>query len=175
MKMRLAFATLATLTVAACATSGGGPVVSVPPVSGTAAFRTSDFAWSTAPGTGRVDGQLTYKSGGHVYSCTGAGVLLTPDTPWVRQRTAILYRSTDHAALPAAEVRGRTPPEKNQDYSAYVRHTACDGDGRFSFAGLPDGTWYAITLAKSVNGPAPDMALMHRVTTHSGKVVKVTL
>jgi len=174
MKMRLASATAAMLLVAACATTGG-PVVNIPPVSQNAAFRTSDFAWSTAPGTGRIDGQLTYKSGGHVYGCTGAGVLLTPDTPWVRQRTAILYLSTDHAALPAAEVRGRTPPEKNQDYSAYVRHTGCDAGGHFTFSGLPDGTWYAITLAKSVNGPAPDMAIMHRVTTHSGKVVKVTL
>jgi hypothetical protein len=174
MTPRLAFATAAALLVTACATTGG-PVVNVPPPSGNAAFRTSDFAWSTGVGTGRIDGQLTFKSAGRAYSCTSAGVLLTPDTPWVRQRTAILYRSTDHAALPAADVRARTPPEKNQDYSSYVRRTSCDAAGHFSFSGLPDGTWYAITLAKPVSGGGEDMAIMHRVTTRSGKTVKVTL
>ena len=56
-----------------------------------------------------------------------------------------------------------------------VRRTACDAAGHFSFSGLPDGTWYAITLAKPVSGGGEDMAIMHRVTTRAGKTVKATL
>ena len=176
MNPRLGFSVAALLLAAACATPAPPGPTSAPPPGGTAAFRTSDFAWSTAPGAGRIDGQLAYNPGGRPHSCAAAGVLLTPETPWVRSRMGILYNSTDKAALPADEVRRRTPPERSQDYSAFVRRTTCDTAGRFTFTGLPDGTWYVITVARpQPAGSGADIAIMRRVTTKGAKVVKVTL
>ena len=86
----------------------------------------------------------------------------------------ILYGSTERAALPADEVRRRTPPERSQDYSSFVRRTNCDAAGRFSFSGLPDGSWYVITVARPVGGGS-DMAIMRRVTTKGSRVVNATL
>ena len=151
MNTRLGLSFAAVLMVSACAAAGPGPMGRLaPPAASTSAFRTADFAWSTAPGSGRIDGQLSYRPMGKVHSCAAAGVLLTPDTPWVRSRMNILYSSTEKAVLPADEVRRRTPPERSQDYSSFVRRTTCDAQGRFSFTGLPDGTWYASTVARPV-------------------------
>ena len=107
------------------------------------------------------------------YTC--AEVVLTPETPWVRRRMEILYLSSDKAALPAAEVRGRTPPERSQDYSAFARRTPCDPSGNFVFTGLPDGAWYVITVAKpKAPDTGADVAIMRRVETRS-RLVKVSL
>lgn len=177
MDVRIGLSAAALLMVSACATPGAPPVgPGAPPPAVTSAFRASDFVWSTIPGAGRIDGQLGYRPAGRVHSCAHAGVLLTPDTPWVRSRMNILYSSTERAALPAEEVRRRTPPGRSQDYSAYVRRTTCDANGRFSFSGLPDGTWYIITVARpAVAGASPDMAIMRRVTTRGSRVINVTL
>jgi hypothetical protein len=164
------------LMLQGCATdqapSGGGPLRATP----TEAFQTSDFAWSQAPGKGRIEGRLSFKNKGVAYGCAGTGVVLTPETPWTRRRMLILYNSSARATLPAAEVRGRTPPERSGDYSAFVKRATCDQAGQFAFGGLADGAWYVITVAKPAtpNGGA-DMAIMRRVEVRSGKAVKVVL
>lgn len=168
------------LTLSACATTGGPPTPVGASAMGRPAagpeFRAADFAWSTAAGKGRIDGQLTYKPDGKPYGCAEAGVLLTPQTEWTRQRMANLYKSSDHAALPASEVRARTPAGRSGDYSAFVRRAACDATGRFSFNGLPDGSWFAITVARPVTpGAGPDMAIMRHVKVAGGKVSEVKL
>ena len=84
----------------------------------------------------------------------------------------VLYLSTTQAAMPAADVRERTPPEHSSDYAHYARHASCDANGNFTFTGLPNGAWYVITLAQPSTGA--QMALMRRVTTNGG-VSKVTL
>jgi hypothetical protein len=161
------------LVLGACATdSPSGPRTSALGPS-TAAFRSADFDWSVAAGSGAINGQVAYGARRAHYDC--AGVVLTPETPWVRQRMAILYRSTERAALPAEEVRGRTPPERSQDYSKYVKRASCGADGRFSFSGLPDGSWYVIAVAKADGAAAPEMALMRRVSVRGGKTVDVRL
>ena len=44
------------------------------------------------------------------------------------------------------------------------------------FAGLPDGAWYLVTLAKPVAGQTgPSLAVMRRVTTKGGKVTPFEL
>jgi len=141
------------LMLAGCATTQGPTSMqsaAPPPATGSAAFRASDFAWSTAPGRGLIQGQLTYRPNGVGYSCAAAGVVATPETPWVRSRMQILYNSVEGTALPADEVRRRTPPERSQDYSAFVKRATCDELGRFSFSSLADGTWYVITVARPV-------------------------
>jgi len=172
-----AAAILALLTLTACASTPGpapsGPAR--PPAGGTAEFRVQDFAWSAVAGRNRIDGQVTHRQDGKSFGCADAGVLLTPQTNWTRARMKILYKSTEHAALPASEVRGRTPPGRSNDYSAYVRRAACDATGRFSFAGLPDGDWFAITVAKPVGAAGPEIAIMRHVSTRGGKAVSLGL
>lgn len=176
MKARFALMLLAPLAVVGCATDGtttgsGAPGASAAAPAAPEAFRRADFAWSTGAGKGEIDGQLTFRQGSVPYGCAEAGVLLTPETPWVRRRMQILYTSADKAALPAGEVRARTPPERNQDYSSFVKRAACDAAGHFTFAALPDGAWYVITVARPV-APATgaDMAIMRRVVVKGGKV-----
>lgn len=174
---RLAGAAAGLLLLQACATDQPPkPTVSKGPAVVTEEFRTSDFTWSQAPGKGRIEGQLTFRGGGKPYGCAGTGVVLTPETPWTRRRMTILYASPRRAALPATEVRGRTPPGRSADYSAFVKRAACDASGRFAFSGLPDGAWYAITVAKpSPPGAGADMAIMRRVEIRGGKTVELSL
>jgi hypothetical protein len=161
--------------LAACTPSLGPPPPSAygPPPSST--FRAADFAWSTEAGHGGIAGHLAYHQGKTRYSCAHATVILTPETPWTRHRMYVLYRSTQAAAEPAEAVRARTPSAPAGDYSAFVRRTSCDASSRFSFTGLPDGEWFAITIAKPVSGDGPEMALMKRVSTHGGRVTPLSL
>jgi hypothetical protein len=129
-------------------------------------FNEHDFGWSRASGAGSIYGVLNYRSGDTVYSCKGRDVILTPETPWVRRRMFILYGSTDTAAIPADIVRARTPTGSSGDYASYARKTTCDASNRFVFRGLPDGSWYVITLARPEDGGPGSVAVMHRVVTH---------
>lgn len=174
--------TLAALVaaLAGCAPSLGPPppgrprATPAPPPA--TAFRPQDFAWSTAAGTGRVEGRLVYRQGQTRYTCAGAGVVLTPETLWSRRRMTILYNSPERAALPAAEVRARTPSAPSGDYSAFVKRTVCDSNSRFSFSGLANGAWYVITVAKPAGGAAgTDIAIMRRVEIRGGRTVGVDL
>jgi hypothetical protein len=169
-------ATGGVLFLAGCETPGPGPsagIVTPPPAPGqTVQFRTQDFAWSQGKGSGRIDGKLTYKQRGVAYTCP-QGVVLTPETPWVKRRMEILYGTPEKAALPADEVRSRTPREQSQDYQAFVRRATCDASGAFSYRDLPDGAWYVITVAHPAAGP--DIAIIRRVVTQSGKVLKLEM
>lgn len=179
MRGRVLGATITMVLLAGGCTTSGGPGAG--PAAGgaaapNAAFRVSDFAWSKVPGAGRIEGQLSYAPRGVAYSCANAPVVLTPETPWVRSRMMILYRSTDAATLSAAEVRARTPPERSQDYSQFARRATCDASSHFVFAGLPDGAWYVITLAKPVNPAAgQEMAIMRHVTIRKGETIRPRL
>jgi hypothetical protein len=139
-------------------------------------FRQQDFAWSTVPGPGRVDGRLVYRQGQTRYTCAGAGVVLTPETLWSRRRMTILYNSPERAALPVAEVRARTPSAPSDDYSAFVKRTVCDSDSRFTFTGLPNGAWFVITVARPAGGAAgTEIAIMRRIEIRGGRAVVVDL
>ncbi|MGA0607621.1 hypothetical protein ACO2Q0_16640 [Phenylobacterium sp. VNQ135] len=171
---------LAALAVSACApTLGppppGRPMRPGPPPGGPASFSAADFAWSQAPGRAGIQGALAYRNGGGAYTCAGSGVVLTPETPWSRRRMAALYGSTERAALPAEEVRKRTPSAPAGDAGPYVKRTTCDANSRFSFQGLPNGSWYAITIARPAAQPqGATIALMRRVATRNGRVTQLT-
>jgi len=165
---------LAAATLAACAGGPGAPLPTRTPP-GPVEFRPSDFAWSQAPGRNRIDGRLVYRQGPARFTCSGSGVVLTPETPWTRRRMSILYASAQAAALPADEVRARTPSAPNADYSGFVRTTTCDADSRFAFSGLPDGAWFVIAMARPTSGQGPSMAIMRRVVTRGGRAVALDL
>ncbi|MDP3299269.1 MAG: hypothetical protein Q8M38_04105, partial [Phenylobacterium sp.] len=102
-------------------------------------------------------------------------VVLTPETPWTRRRMSILYSSPEAAALPADEVRARTPSAPNDDYSSFVRRSTCDAADRFSFSNLPDGAWFVITVARPSAGAGESVAIMRRVVTRGGRISPIDL
>lgn len=164
-KILIAVAALGVLPLVSCETTPAGPVA--------VSFEPAAFAWSTAKGRGAINGQLVYRRGGVAYSCAGGGVVLTPETPWVRRRMMTMYESTDGAVAAVADVRARMPAE-SPNYDAYVRRSACNAEGRFFFTELPDGAWYVITSATpSVEGPP--LAFMRRVVIRNGAPVRVEL
>jgi hypothetical protein len=142
---------------------------------GDATFRAGDFAWSQAPGHNTLAGSLAH--GGPVrYSCAGATVVLTPETPWATRRMQVLYRSDTRAALPAEDVRSRQSQAPPGDSNPFVKRAVCDAADRFTFANLPDGAWYVVTIAKPVGGAGgPSLAVMRRVTTHGGRITAFEL
>lgn len=131
-------------------------------------FRAEDFAWSIGKGEGSISGVLAYRSNGGRYTCEGGDVILTPETPWTRRRMVILYGSPVAAAVPLDIVRARTPSAPSGDYARYAKRTTCDADNHFGFAGLPDGGWFVITLAKPVDAGGEPIAVMRRVETRGG-------
>lgn len=167
---------LAGASLASCATEGpNGPVPPPPPPPPSEqpppnpnAFRPQDFAWSAVPGRASIQGIMTYKAGKVRYTCQGSDVILTPETPWSRRRMTVLYGSAVSAAVPVSTVRARTPSAPSGDYASFVRKATCDASSRFSFAGLADGGWYVITLAKPMGAPGEPVAVMRRVETHGG-------
>lgn len=175
--LSLAALVVSTGLLAACQTTGSVPAPPNATPPSASVFRPGDFSWSAVPGKGRIEGQLAYRGAeGGRYTCSGAGVVLTPETLWSRRRMTILYNSPDRAALPADEVRARTPSAPSGDYSAFVRRTTCDANDHFSYSGLPNGAWFLITVAKPVAGSkGPDMAVMRRIEIRGGKAISVGL
>lgn len=156
----------------------GGPVSQLPPppMSGSAAFSAKDFAWSQRPGANVIAGRVTYRQGGTRFTCAGSAVVLTPETAWSTRRMAALYGSSERAALPTDEVRARTPSAPAGDAGPFVKRTNCDDADQFAFGGLPDGAWYAITVARPLGAPnAPTVALMKRIVVRGGRTVSLTL
>jgi len=152
------------------------PSAPAPSATGSAAFNAAEFGWSTKPGKGSVQGQVTYKAAGKAYVCSAQGVILSPETAWVRRRMEILYQSSDHATQPAADVRARTPPERNPAYDQFVKRAQCDATGHFTFSNLADGTWYVISVIRTApNDANGEMAVMRRVVVRNGGVAKVNL
>ena len=170
-------AALALTSLAACQPMYGPPPPHriVTPVTDEASFRASDFAWSKVAGHNALVGAVTYRAGATRYSCAGTTVVLTPETPWSRRRMGVLYLSTERAALPVADVRSRTAQAPAGDSEPFVKRAACDAQGRFSFAGLPDGSWFVVSIAKPVAGSAPTLALMRHVTTRGGRATAFEL
>ena len=157
----LVAAALATGALAACApTPPYAPVTSNAP----AVFQPQDFAWSAAAGSGSLNVRVEYRDGGRAFACVGS-VGLTPDTPYTRQRFRTLYGSTERASVPAAVVRARDVADPSADYRAFVRSTRCE-NGRFSFTGLPSGSWFVIAPVRTEGGEP--VALMRRVDVRNG-------
>jgi len=162
----------------ACAPTLGPPPPSPsppPPVSGSAQFSAADFAWSQRQGANIIAGKVAHRQGAVRYTCASSAVVLTPETAWSTRRMAALYGSTDRAALPADEVRRRTPSAPAGDAGPFVKRTTCDDADQFAFGNLPDGAWYAITIVRPAAGSGGTVALMRRVAVRGGRTVALTM
>lgn len=158
-------------TLSACATLPSAP----PPPSAVNTFRAEDFAWSVGNGSNVILGKVAYQLDGKAWTCAGAAVGLTPDTPYSRGRMGRLYGSTDKAVRTVSGVRSRQVAEAGADYSRYVRSVRCDAKGGFAFQGLPDGSWFVIAPVKPVKGEAEGRVIMQRIEARGGKTRSVIL
>ena len=175
-RVRMPAALAAMALLSACTpTLGPPPPGYQPPPPGEPVFHASEFAWSQQTGPNTIAGRLAYSAGQTRYTCQGSSVILTPETPWSRRRMEVLYLSPERAALPAEEVRARTPEAPPGDSTPFIKRTTCDGADHFSFPRLPAGAWYVITIAKPTRGAGPSLALMKRVVTRGGRTTNVAL
>jgi hypothetical protein len=142
----------------------------------------ADFAWSTGTGPNAVSGTAILRTvGGEARTCAGSEVQLTPDAPYTRERTLLLYRATDRAFLE----RGNSIIIAGEGYAfrQFVRTTTCDALGAFEFKGLPDGVYYLtasvlweVPAGTYVSYMAPQGGwMMQRVTVSGGQSVRVIL
>ena len=179
-RVRLLAAAALLGALSACAPSLGpappGHMPAIPPTAQDTTFRAGDFAWSQAPGKNTLSGALSH-AGAVRYSCAGATVVLTPETPWATQAgCGCSISPTSRAALPADDVRGRANQAPPGDSNPFVKRVVCDPSDHFTFVGLPDGAWYVVTIAKPVAGmPGANLAVMRRVVTKGGKVTAFEL
>jgi hypothetical protein len=165
------------LAAAACASTYEPPLPPPPPppVERPApgpGFDRQQFAWSTKPGTAAIKGVAAYGPG---YSCAGGKVVLTPDAPYSRRRIQNLYGAIERAAEPVSAVRARQKARAGEDYSAFVRTADCGADNRFSFKGLPAGSWFVIVAVSPDGDRGEPMALLRRVVVKKGEVRTVTM
>jgi len=174
------------LTLAACApTLGPPPPVPPPPMppgppprppADPAAYRAADHIWSLSPGPNRIDGRFTYRARAAAYTCAGSTVVIMPESPFTIRRMQTIYGSADRAVTPSAEARRRTTSAPPADFNRFVKTSTCDQGNRFSIAGLPDGAWFVITVAKPIAGAqGEELAFMRRVVARGGRPVQVEL
>ena len=149
------------MTAGACATSDR----ETPPRPAASAFDAAAFEWSRAPGVAAIRGTVGYRGAAGAYSCKGAVVALTPDTPYSRRRIQRLYGSPERAAVPVSVVRSRQSSAPSDAFSKFVRTTRCDGSGNFGFDKLPAGAWFVIVAVKPASGEGESVALLRRVQT----------
>ncbi len=129
------------LTLGACAYFG--PLPDVPPrpanqpdaeyVIGTP-FVEADFAPYGTGGSASIAGRAYMVRGdGQVVSAAGQPVVLVPWNDYTREIRA------------AAEAGYQSIANRDPRYGRYRRTTTADGDGRFTFSGLPAGDWSLMT------------------------------
>jgi hypothetical protein len=117
-----------------------GPAVPPPPPP-----PVSDFAWSTAPGSNAIHGEIAYVDRtGRKWACAGQSVALMPRTPSTDLRMQTLYGSAQRALEPVANVRAHSGAVRGPDPGPYVRTSTCDPHSRFVFEGLPNGGYFLI-------------------------------
>jgi hypothetical protein len=177
-------AALASLAaVAACGTVSGpigvpGPrQPPPPPPPSSTEFFARDFAWSAGTGANTLNGAVAYRTKAKgAFTCAGGSVGLTPATPLSERRIVKLYGNTDRAIATVEEVRQRGAGDPPPAYGDYVRTVQCDAKGKFSFNGLPDGTWFLVVRARPLKGTvAQGVVMMRRVDAVGGGVQTITL
>lgn len=140
-------------------------------------FSAAEVAWSQGEGTNRISGEARIERKGETFHCGAYTALLTPDSPYARERMMRLYGSTVQGVRRADAPAMCLAP----DYPAYrqtQRTSDCDDDGRFTFHHVPDGTYYVVVpvvwqykLGESYNGGS----YMKRVTVGGGSRTAISL
>jgi hypothetical protein len=167
MNKRLLTAAAFAACAGACASPGAYAPPPPPPPPGQTgpAFDAGQFEWSRQPGAAAIRGVIGYRGPNAPYVCKDSPVVLTPDTPYSRQRIVRLYGATDRAAVPLSVVRSRQGRAPSDAFSRFVRTTRCNIDNRFAFDGLPPGSWFVVVAARPQSGEGEPIVILRRVQT----------
>ncbi|MDI7863214.1 carboxypeptidase regulatory-like domain-containing protein [Rhizobiaceae bacterium n13] len=134
-------------------------------------FDPSEAAFIHAQGAGSITGQaFLRRNDGMVVYAAGSEVYLIPKTTYADERIAGLYRG--------AKFNGFVASPKNTDpqYAAMMRKTKADGEGRFAFQGLADGSYYIVTQVFWKAGDwTQGGSLMETATISAGNSISVIM
>ncbi len=175
-------ATLASLAVlaAGCAQLRPEPLATPAPAAPPAPPPpVSEFAWSAAPGSNAIHGEVAYTDRtGRKWACAGQSVALMPRTPSTDLRMQALYGSADRALEPVANVRAHSGAVRGPDPGPYVRTTVCDPANHFAFDGLPAGGYFLIARVHLKGAPPESdegLAVMQRIAVTGGVTRQIDL
>jgi hypothetical protein len=139
----------------------------------------SEFAWSAAPGSNAIHGEVAYTDRtGRKWACAGQSVALMPRTPSTDLRMQALYGSADRALEPVANVRAHSGAVRGPDPGPYVRTTVCDPANHFAFDGLPAGGYFLIARVHLKGAPPESdegLAVMQRIAVTGGVTRQIDL
>lgn len=103
-------------------------------------FNPAEAAFIHKQGRGSISGQaFLRRNDGMVVYAAGSEVSLVPRTTYSTERIRAMYGGAKIAPLYGGSIP--EPP----GYAEYMKVTKADGEGRFSFKGLPDGEYYVVT------------------------------
>jgi len=124
-----------------------------------------------ATGPNSIYGQaFLRRNDGVVVYAAGSDVTLIPYTPYAEERMRTIYGDRKTAYFKVNF--------ENDDplYHQYMRKTVANGEGRFSFEGLANGTYYITTHVEWMAGDSRQGgALMERVSVGGGNKAEVIL
>lgn len=106
-------------------------------------FDYSEHEAYAKPGENGISGKAFLRQqGDSVISCAGSRVLLLPATDYFREMIAHIVAGSEP-----------DPPEKAYpSLKNMIRRAQCDAEGNFSFAEVPDGTWFVLTQVNARPG-----------------------
>lgn len=134
-------------------------------------FNPLEAAYIHNTGKATISGQaFLRRNDGIVVYGAGSEVDLIPVTTYSRERIQAIYKGTNYSVW--------TPGFKNSDpaYENYIRKTTADGEGRFKFEGVADGSYYVVTaVVWMVQYAQQGGALKADVTIKDGKPVELIM
>ncbi|KKC24906.1 hypothetical protein WP12_16920 [Sphingomonas sp. SRS2] len=172
--MKLLWAAAAALLLhSAEASAQDQPTVSWP------AWADSDVAWAAVDGRNTVTGTALLRTrGGEPRTCAALEVTLVPQSAYADERISRIYGVDQQGYRDVHSYpRLEEPPV---GYIRSTRTTRCDGQGYFQFDGVPDGSYYVISIVTwTVPGryvaQTQGGALMAKVSVKGGQTRRVVL
>lgn len=152
MKLRAMMATLIVVTLSSCVTA---PEPKVP-------FNAQEAAFIHKQGNNTITGQaFLRRNDGVVVYAAGSDVYLIPKTPYSTERLNAIYQGgklNTYMKSPAS------PP----GYEEAMRSTKADGEGRFTFDRVSNGSYFITTSVVWMAGYSPQGGTIRETVSVSG-------
>lgn len=183
MKLHILCGLMACLSATSCQSD---PAVALEP-SSPPTYASSEVKWSRGHGPNIFDGVAAFRGRHVTKTCAGEEVYLRPRSVFEDYRNRVIFGNLDWAKISvekylAAGASGsprlQTPPAA---YDADARKARCSIDGKFLFAGIPDGEYYALVMIipRAYLGKVTPMedieVVMRRITVIGGGIQSIDL
>jgi len=179
--MKLKYASIAALVVALTGCGGAG-MLPQPPAGRSAGvpFDPAEIAWSKGNGPNTVEGSAVLRTrGGEARTCAGDEASLVPYSQYAAARMRLLYGSEDRGFFSTEDAFISGPRVADDQYTpaynASWRPAACDAQGSFVFANVPDGTYFVVAKVMWIARYEQGGWLMQKVEVKGGETKKVVL